>query len=346
MKNTDQHIRELFKDLAHHESEVNPALWNQIQSALPAAAGTTVTATWLASKVWWIAAGAAVAGGITVALLTAGVKEEKRTEGKTTAPVVQAPFVETAPGETTQQLDIPADNEGLVVGRDTFVNAPEATENEPVHTLPDEPHKEVVPAPESPEGTENQGDVSEKKPVEDLPPAEPEEVTAEFNAVQVNQNQLRFFFFPQFPEEAEYRWLINGLEISSDMTLSYTFPEEGVYEVKLLITKDSGDLDTRTMPVQAWLSSQLVLPTIFTPNADAKNEFFDPASSSRNVTIRYMAIFEPGGKKVFESDGTRLWDGNDAFGNPLPSGTYKAVVKATDRSGQPLAKTGNLVLTR
>ena len=346
MKNTDQHIRELFKDLAHHESEVNPALWNQIQSALPAAAATTATTTWLAAKVWWIAAGAAVAGTITVALLTAGDKEEKRTEVKTTAPAVQAPFGETAPRETLQESDIQADNEGLVVGRDTFIYASDDQENEPVNTPQDEPLKSVVTAPESHEDPENQGDVPEKKLIDDMPQAEPEEVTAEFNAVQVNQNQLRFFFFPQFPEEAEYRWLINGQEISSDMTLSYTFPEEGVYEVKLLITTDSGDLDTRSMQVQAWLASQLVLPTIFTPNADAKNEFFDPASASRNVTIRYMAVFDPAGKRVFESDGTRLWDGNDAFGNPLPAGTYKAVVKATDRSGQPLAKTGNLLLAR
>lgn len=346
MKHTDEHIRDLFKDLANHESDVRPELWNSIQSALPAAAGSATIGTWIAAKIWWIAAGAAAVAVITYSLVSSTPEEKPVADNQTVTAQnrVEPAIIEEVDSTDSAEYQQPT----LVTKGNNMLEYAILEEEETNRIVPDLPQDSAF-TPSKTQGIPDGGDGDNQDnpplvPKTDAPESTP--FNAEFNAVQVDKNQLKFFFFPQFPEEESYSWSIGGEEISDEMTASYTFPEQGDYEVNLTVTRKDGVQRSSTLPVSAWVAPQLVLPTVFTPNTDAKNEYFDPAARSTNVTVTYIAIFTAQGQMVFESDGTRLWDGNDAFGNPLPAGPYKAVVKATDRRGESLVKTGNLMLTR
>lgn len=87
----------------------------------------------------------------------------------------------------------------------------------------------------------------------------------------------------------------------------------------------------------------LLLPNIFTPNGDGRNDYFalmetrdgKPVSCSPFVKSMEVLIVNRAGVQVYKSTITdperfsRLWDGRDQLGNKMPAGTYYYHVSAT-----------------
>ncbi|WP_461138752.1 T9SS type B sorting domain-containing protein [Spirosoma pomorum] len=68
---------------------------------------------------------------------------------------------------------------------------------------------------------------------------------------------------------------------------------------------------------------QLVLPNVFTPNGDGKNDVFVPMRCPRFVEQVTLTVYNRWGSKVYESTGPTLsWNGKTAEGVDLPSGQY------------------------
>ncbi|WP_461076450.1 T9SS type B sorting domain-containing protein [Spirosoma flavus] len=66
-----------------------------------------------------------------------------------------------------------------------------------------------------------------------------------------------------------------------------------------------------------------VLPNVFTPNGDGKNDVFQPLRCARQVEQVAIVIYNRWGSKVYEKTAPSLaWDGKDTGGADLPSGLY------------------------
>ncbi|QHV97263.1 T9SS type B sorting domain-containing protein [Spirosoma endbachense] len=66
-----------------------------------------------------------------------------------------------------------------------------------------------------------------------------------------------------------------------------------------------------------------VLPNVFTPNGDGKNDLFQPLKCPRFVESVALVVYNRYGSKVYEGTSPTLaWDGKSSDGADLPSGLY------------------------
>ncbi|WP_337042101.1 gliding motility-associated C-terminal domain-containing protein [Emticicia sp. 17c] len=75
----------------------------------------------------------------------------------------------------------------------------------------------------------------------------------------------------------------------------------------------------------------VVLPNVFTPNGDGRNDTFTPMTCSAFIQQIDIEIYNRYGLKVYESSNTNIlsWDGKSNAGVELPSGTYFYVARVT-----------------
>jgi len=67
----------------------------------------------------------------------------------------------------------------------------------------------------------------------------------------------------------------------------------------------------------------MVLPNVFTPNGDGKNDVFEPLKCPRFVESVALVVYNRYGSKVYQSSSPTLaWDGKSTDGSDLPSGLY------------------------
>ncbi|WP_317046676.1 gliding motility-associated C-terminal domain-containing protein [Spirosoma pollinicola] len=67
----------------------------------------------------------------------------------------------------------------------------------------------------------------------------------------------------------------------------------------------------------------LVLPNVFTPNGDGKNDVFAPLKCPRFVERIEFVVYNRWGAKLYEGSGPTLaWDGRSSDGAELPTGLY------------------------
>ena len=66
-----------------------------------------------------------------------------------------------------------------------------------------------------------------------------------------------------------------------------------------------------------------MLPNVFTPNGDGKNDVFEPLRCPRFVSRVQFVVYNRWGARVYESVGASLaWDGRSGDGTDLPTGLY------------------------
>lgn len=118
-----------------------------------------------------------------------------------------------------------------------------------------------------------------------------------------------------------------------DQDVRYTFYEPGNYRAVVTVRSDSCNKENVLDPapymdsVQIKTSnSQLLVPNVFTPNGDGKNDEFRVLYTS--LREFHIWVYNRWGKLVYEStDPSKGWDGN--IGNrPASAGAYYYVVRA------------------
>ena len=103
--------------------------------------------------------------------------------------------------------------------------------------------------------------------------------------------------------------------------------EEGVYEVSLSLTDDTGCADSirRKIPV----SRELMPPNVFTPNGDGLNDYFEV--STQGDHLYNLRIFTRTGTQVHVSQSSRIvWDGRTLGGSEVPEGIYYYLIESSD----------------
>jgi gliding motility-associated-like protein len=96
---------------------------------------------------------------------------------------------------------------------------------------------------------------------------------------------------------------------------------------------------------------QFLLPNVFTPNGDGKNEVFTPTGCSLFVASVETVIYNRYGGKVYETrDPLINWDGRSSSGQVLPSALYyyevRVVLAGLDPNAPPLILKGWVQLFR
>jgi len=129
----------------------------------------------------------------------------------------------------------------------------------------------------------------------------------------------------------QFTWLMgDGNEIFMQDTLpfSYSYQDSGSLEITLIALNEiTGCTDTATFgSLYITPTSELILPNVFTPNADGVNDIFLP--NIRNVKDFNGTIYNKWGQKVyFWTLPKGGWDGRSVAGIELPSGTYYYIIK-------------------
>ena len=344
MKNTDDTLREQLRNkLDAYESPVPDALWQNVASQLPQA--KSGAGKFSLTKV----AAIVVSGAILTA--TALLWREEKAEVAEQQP--------TAPIETTtnESSSLPIIENQQV--NDSVLNTP--TE-QPVAIKTDgkssiqltagNPATDAVVSTGAP--TKQPAAVvhdvapinSETQPVSAAIPSEsPTKADARFSVIETDQSGLTFFFIPQHTSATSYSWAFGDGETSTDLSPSHHYYEPGEYTVNLTM-EVNGATEVFQQSVAAIPIATLEVPTIFTPNADGKNDTFDVASLSRYVTIDAVRIFNADGTLVHSGMGNSAWGGDDMQGNPLPDGNYIYKINAKDLRQQPVEKSGTVYLRR
>lgn len=90
--------------------------------------------------------------------------------------------------------------------------------------------------------------------------------------------------------------------------------------------------------------STVLLPNIFTPNGDGKNDFL--SIKIGEVTEFSVVILNQANKIIFTSNDPNFsWDGQSLQGELSPAGTYVYYISAKDLNGKLLTKYSNLTIS-
>jgi gliding motility-associated-like protein len=144
-------------------------------------------------------------------------------------------------------------------------------------------------------------------------------------------------------------WDFGGVETSTLQNPSFDFPDTGLFQVKLTSfhpTTNCTDTITRTVDIMP--AVMLQLPNAFTPNNDAKNDFFTVSGSFDGLFDYNMSIWNRWGEKVYETTDIRIgWNGlKNNSGEESPQGIYVYKVIYSTGRGDRQVQEGHVTLLR
>jgi gliding motility-associated-like protein len=147
------------------------------------------------------------------------------------------------------------------------------------------------------------------------------------------------------------RWLwdFGGVGSSSVRNPSFDFPDTGVFEVKLTSFHPITSCpDTITRIVDIRPIVMLFLPNAFTPNNDAKNDFFIGNGVLDGLFDYNMTIWNRWGENIYDTTNPRAgWNGKkNNNGEDSPQGVYVYRVSYTTPRGEREVQEGHVTLLR
>lgn len=110
----------------------------------------------------------------------------------------------------------------------------------------------------------------------------------------------------------------------NDTTYSHHRPNSVVGCYALIAVDSAGNQSVYSNKVCVENICNYILPNVFTPNGDGKNDLFRPKDDYTSVETVNMVILDRWGKPVFETHDPDInWDGKDqTTGQPCSDGTY------------------------
>ncbi|MCK9220287.1 MAG: gliding motility-associated C-terminal domain-containing protein [Bacteroidales bacterium] len=136
--------------------------------------------------------------------------------------------------------------------------------------------------------------------------------------------------------------------------LTHTYSKTGLFPVRLSFTDNNGCDTTITHEVTVRVA-ELVIPNVFTPNADGHNDYFvikikdagkEPSGEEVDYRLAYLntelVVFDRWGRKVFDHLNYQSgdWDGAN-----LSDGTYFYILKCQGQYGDDVFR-GSLTILR
>lgn len=155
-------------------------------------------------------------------------------------------------------------------------------------------------------------------------------------------------FYEESQNSNHWDWYVDGKLVSQMPDFSYSFPDTGLHEVKLVVVHPEKCLDTLVQFVDVAPKVTFFMPNAFTPNEDTVNDLFVGTGVTRGVTDFNLSIWDRYGQKVFEtSDVGEAWNGQVGnSGKQAQAGVYVCLVSFTGPRGEPFEYKGYATLIR
>ncbi len=140
----------------------------------------------------------------------------------------------------------------------------------------------------------------------------------------LSQFNNEVFFRDESEEAISWYWDFGDGTFSTQIDPVHTFRDTGYYEVKQIVTHQSGCQDTLIQYLDIQPRVTYYVPNAFTPNGDDMNDGFKGKGILDGITDFQMTIWNRWGELIFEtSDPTQAWNGRkNNQGNVLQNGVY------------------------
>lgn len=121
--------------------------------------------------------------------------------------------------------------------------------------------------------------------------------------------------------------------------------------ISAIASSQYGCVDTASIPVNAYFTSHLSLPNVFSPNGDGKNDYFYVIAGKEVTQVKLFRIMNRWGATVFNKSGNLPnsysdgWDGT-YNGKPAEVGTYIYQIIVLLSDGTTETYKGNITLLR
>lgn len=168
-----------------------------------------------------------------------------------------------------------------------------------------------------------------------------------FEDISASESALRYRFHATHFEpvngiDVDYTWRFpDGTEVY-DSVAEFSFAEDSIYQVFLLLEDGVGCRDSvlKKVPV----SSQLLVPNVFSPNGDEVNDYFEVTTPG---DYKYsFRVFSEAGLQVYYSESPLIrWDGRTISGQEASPGIYFYVI-SSDETPTETALSGFFYLFR
>ncbi len=145
-----------------------------------------------------------------------------------------------------------------------------------------------------------------------------------------------------------YQYIFDDLGVSFDSDPIFLFPDTGIYVVQQVVVNEYSCTDTMTAIIDIAPTTNIIMPTAFTPNNDALNDVFIGLGLNDGVSDYEFNIFNRWGEKVFGTDDTSIgWNGKkNNSGRESPSGVYVFVIDYITSRGKNEQIKGHVTLVR
>ncbi|MDQ3190343.1 MAG: gliding motility-associated C-terminal domain-containing protein [Bacteroidota bacterium] len=109
---------------------------------------------------------------------------------------------------------------------------------------------------------------------------------------------------------------------------NHNYPNSGTYIAQLIVESANSCKDT--ISVEITMSEGIIIPNVFSPNGDGKNDwFYIPNTGLGEFSIE---IYNRWGTKIWETTAPEIrWDGRTSAGLPVSDGTYFYILKAVGK---------------
>lgn len=125
-----------------------------------------------------------------------------------------------------------------------------------------------------------------------------------------SDNSAEAHFLNQSSDSYAWSWSFGDGSSDNIENPVHVFPQEGEYQVGLVVTDVNGCIDSTTIKVVVNPDSQIWIPNAFTPDSDYNNATFKPKARGYKTEGYSMLIFDRWGELIFESNELETgWDG-------------------------------------
>jgi gliding motility-associated-like protein len=155
-------------------------------------------------------------------------------------------------------------------------------------------------------------------------------------------------FFDESIDAKYWDWYVDGKLVAQKPDFSYSFPDTGMHEVKLIVVHPEKCLDTLVQYIDVTPKVTFYMPNAFTPNEDSVNDLFVGTGVTRGVTDFKLSIWDRYWQIIFETDDiAEAWNGQVGNnGKQALSGVYVCVVSFTGPRGEAFNYRGYATLVR
>ncbi|MCF8237417.1 MAG: PKD domain-containing protein [Saprospiraceae bacterium] len=162
---------------------------------------------------------------------------------------------------------------------------------------------------------------------------------------RVNEDNPLMFFQNESEHGEFYTWTIPDVYTANTPSISFSFPDIGIYPIILEVTNLAGCYDSIVRYVEIEPVYRIYAPTAFSPNFDGFNDGFR-LLTSRGLENMVLQVYDRWGNLVFETDDDEVeWDGS-RNGKPLDPGAYVWSLSFVDYWGETQIHSGEVQIIR